>query len=247
MVFPRIHQRFANRGHRFHHPRRRPHCYRETLQLRHLWQLAFALFRPLQCRRPKTVVRWLCLRAFVYLGHTQSQNLPTPRLNKLIQAVELGVFLNRWFDKKEPFNRKRYRALRTGLPAQPTQDYLKKLRTLERHRPEMEDWPRVFLYRRTVLEISLSYLFTLSGLSERAILLPLCSLIQLTDDVLDKRTDEAKALPTFLTSPGPPAHQLALQFWEELRRKREPHDTPIVAGGWLAYLLCRVVILCSPS
>ncbi|MCA9781004.1 MAG: hypothetical protein KC800_30000, partial [Candidatus Eremiobacteraeota bacterium] len=122
--------------------------------------------------------------------------------------------------------------------------YLRQLRDLEMSRPELEDWRSIYHYRRSVLEVSLNYLFHLSGLDSRRVLLPLCSLVQLADDVLDRSVDEKLGLPTFVSVGGPCPRTLAEEFWDELRTYRAPEDRPFLATGWLVYLFTRVVIAC---
>lgn len=195
--------------------------------------------------KPKTPVRWLCQRTFCYLARVQSVQLDALTHDHLCRGVELGVFLNRYFDRKTQFNAREYRAMRKALPKEPTERYLHSLKELEQNRPLCNDWCRVFDYRRAVLWVSLHYLFQLAQLAKRDILLPICSLIQLTDDVLDRKLDEELGLPTFVTAPGPAPRQLAREFWMELKMQRGPGDFPIVLGGLGAYLLCRFVILCS--
>jgi hypothetical protein len=189
----------------------------------------------------------LCLKTFSYLARTQSVVLASKQIDELCQAVELGVFLNRCFDGKTRFERKRYRTLRHGLPTQPTRTYLTALRLLEQNRPCPKDWLSVYQYRRGVLQVSLRFLFELAELRVRPTLLPLCSQIQLIDDILDKRLDSSLGLPTFATARGADSSALANKFWRELRDSKDPDELPIVAGGWLVYLLARLVILCCPD
>jgi hypothetical protein len=81
-------------------------------------------------------------------------------------------------------------------------------------------------------------------LQNREVLLPLCSLIQLVDDVWDQAIDEQLGLPTFLSPDGPAPRQLAWDFWKELSSHRAPEDRPFVVAGWFVYLFTRAVILC---
>lgn len=193
---------------------------------------------------PKTPIRWLCIRAFSYLGLVERRSLDSITLDRLCQAMELGIFLNRCFDGKSSFCSARYRDLRRPLPHSPTQEYLRELRGLEQEQPDLSAWKDVYQYRRGVLKVSLSYLFTLAKLRDRSVLLPICSLVQLIDDVLDRKTDSQLKLPTFITADGPAASALAKGFWRELRDGREPDEMPFVASGWLVYLLARLVIVC---
>ena len=212
-----------------------------------LRNLLLGVLHPFGTRRPKTPIRWLCLKSFTYLAQAQNQKVAAKRCDLLNQAIELGVYLNRCFDRKCRFQIPVYRGLRKDLPPHPTREYLSQLRALEQNRPDFDDWSSVYHYRRSVLEISLAYLFRLSHLQNREVLLPLCSLIQLVDDVLDKAVDERLGLPTFLSVSGPAPGQLARDFWSELRSHRAPEDRPFVVTGWFVYLLARTVIVCRPG
>jgi hypothetical protein len=169
------------------------------------------------------------------------------RFDILNQALELGVYLNRCFDRKSAFQMSEYRRLRRQLPPEPTRLYLSELKALEKSRSNLTEWNAVFQYRRAVLEVSLNYLFRLSSLQKHPVLLPLCSLIQLVDDVLDQRIDTELGLPTFLSSDGPGPKQLAQGFWSEIRSHRKSEDRPFVLAGWLVYLFTRIVVFCRPS
>ena len=206
--------------------------------------LRTSLFVTPVSQRPRTPIRWLCLRAFSYLGEVESRSLDGERLDQLCRAMELGIFLNRCFDGKRPFSSGRYRELRRPLDGRSTREYLRRLKSLEASQPASQNWKAVFQYRRDVLEISLRYLFNLSGIRQRDVLLPICSMVQLVDDVLDQKTDRKLGLPTFVTADGPSASQLARMFWQELRTGREPEEMPFVVSGWLVYLLARFTILC---
>lgn len=195
-------------------------------------------------RQPKTFVRWLCLRAFVYLSLIQSRRLCRLSLDQLSQAVELGVFLNRCFDGKREFCGQRYRGLRRGLPEAAARQYLRELRSLETQRAHGSDWYYVYLYRRGVLRVSLDFLFSIVGVSSRPSLLEVCSMIQLVDDVLDQKLDRRLSLPTFLFEGGPEPAALARKFWSELREKSQFEDLPFLLGGGVCYLFTRAVILC---
>jgi hypothetical protein len=210
-------------------------------------KVAKGLFSPFGPRRPKTPIRWLCLKSFSYLGEVQNRSLVQNRFDILNQALELGVYLNRCFDRKHAFRVSEYRELRRELPSEPTRLYLSQLKSLEVNQPPRCDWTSIFHYRRSVLQISLNYLFRLSRLQSRAVLLPLCSLIQLVDDVLDQRLDRELELPTFLAPGGPQPRDLAQTFWSEVRANKSPEDRPFVLAGWLVYLFTRIVILCRPD
>ena len=209
-----------------------------------LRSLGMSLMATPGSEKPKTPIRWLCLRAFSYLAEVESRSLDGERLDQLCRAMEFGIFLNRCFDGKGSFSLGRYRELRRPLDVGFTRDYLRGLKRLEARQPAVQNWKAVFQYRRDVLRVSLGYLFNLSGLRQRDVLLPICSMVQLVDDVLDQKTDKELGLPTFVTADGPSAAELARLFWEELRSGREPEEMPFVISGWLVYLFTRFMILC---
>ncbi len=180
------------------------------------------------------------------LAATSGRTLSGQQMDRLTQTIELGVFLNRCFDGKAAFCGKTYRELRRGLPSEPVRNYLRALRQAERSRPRNRDWPSVRDYRRSVLDISLRILFQLTDQPKRGVLLPLVSLIQLVDDILDRGIDQALSLPTLLSAGSPSAEQQARELWLELKRHRDPADAPLVAVGFLVYFLARLVArLCA--
>lgn len=191
-------------------------------------------------RRSRTPVRWLCLRAFCYLAATTGGRLRPIQLDQMSQLVDLGIFLNRCFDGKTRFSSGRYRKLRRGLPDGPVRDYLQALKRAETGRPSLSDWKAVQAYRRSVLDLSLQALFSLAELRYHDALSPLVCLIQLVDDILDRHLDRTLELPTLVTSNGPTALVQAQRLWEELKSHRRPEDRPLVALGFLVYLLARL-------
>jgi hypothetical protein len=217
---------------------------RNTLLAR---KVAKSLLSPFGPKQPRTPIRWLCLKSFSYLGEVQNKSLAKSRFDLLNQAIELGVYLNRCFDRKHAFRLSEYRRLRKELPAEPTRTYLRELKTLELERSHLFEWSAVFHYRRSVLQVSLNYLFCLSRLQNRQVLLPLCSLIQLMDDVLDQELDRELGLPTFLCADGPQPSILAASFWGEIRSNRSAEDRPFVLAGWFVYLFARILIMCRPA
>lgn len=209
-----------------------------------VWKLAWrSLWGPHGQRPPRTPIRWLCLRAFCYLAATSGRSLSQGQLDGLTQTIELGVFLNRCFDGKSAFSPSTYRRLRRGLPSEPLRMYLRQLRDCEKGRPGGGEWARVQFYRREVLRISLQVLFRLAEIPPRDVLLPLVCQIQLTDDILDRGIDRALGLPTLIHPEAPPASQQARDLWTELKSYQRPADAPVVALGFLVYLLSRLAAL----
>jgi len=210
-----------------------------------LRNLCLCLMQPSGRNKPPTPVRWLCLKALTYIAYSEKRELPTETLDALVAALELGVTINRFYDGKRRLPVGRYRYLREKLPPEPTSSYLGRIRGLERRRPQCDDWPAVYQYRRDVLEVSLSYLAQLAGIRSRRVLLSLCSLIQLVDDVLDRNTDRTLALPTFLSEGAPSPEQLARSFWDELKRSSEKRDGPFLWSGYVLYIFTRATIVVS--
>ena len=202
-----------------------------------------SLWGPHGRRQPGTPVRWLCLRAFCYLAASSQRSLSHTQLDTLTQTIELGVYLNRCFDGKRTFTARRYKTLRRGLPDKPLQTYLRELRVCERDRPRDGNWTRIRAYRREVLRISLGVLHNLAGLPTRQVLLPLVCLIQLTDDIIDRKIDARLSLPTLMHPGAPSAPEQARELWQELKGNHEAGDEPLVAVGFLVYLLCRLMAL----
>lgn len=197
--------------------------------------------------RAKTPIRWLCLRTFAYFGLSESRELDSEELDMLCRAVDLGAYLNRCFDGKGPFDPAEYRQVRQGLPGEPTRLYLRQLRELEYGRPDRHDWPEVLHYRREVTWVSLCYLFSLVDLRSRPVLLDLCSLIQLADDLLDQRVDQRLGLPSLVTAAAPRPSLLASSFWRELRSHPAREEWPVVVCGGFVYLMVLLLALCSRS
>ncbi|MFA5506285.1 MAG: hypothetical protein WC314_12920 [Vulcanimicrobiota bacterium] len=206
--------------------------------------LCKGLLSPFGTWKPKTPIRWLCLKSFSYLAHAQNNPIEKGRFDVLNQALELGIYLNRCFDGKCRFQSWEYRKLRRDLPGAATTIYLRDLRNLEQNRPDRHDWQAIFHYRRGVLAVSLDYLFELSKVPRRGVLLPLVSLVQLIDDILDKQIDDRLGLPTFLCSEGPHPAEIAHLFWQEIKVHEAPLDRPFVFTGWLVFVLSRAVSAC---
>lgn len=198
-------------------------------------------------RRVKTPIRWLCLRTFAYFALSESRELRPGQVDQLCQAVDLGAYLNGCFDGKGGFKLSAYRPLRKGLPEAETRLYLRQLHDLEKGRPRRGEWPATLHYRQRVTEVSLNYLARLAGLRQRPVLLAICSLIQLLDDLLDHHQDLELGLPTLVADGAPAPAMLARDFWLALRVHKEPEERPVVACGWCVYVMVRLFVLCSRS
>lgn len=194
------------------------------------------LWSPLP-KRPGTPIRWLCLKAFQYQKLLSQAPLSAASSELLNQALELGVFLNRCFDGKANFSKRTYRTLRDGLPSEPLRQYLRELRDLEQNRFRCHDWESIHHYRREVLRVSLQLLSRLAGVKLNPVLLELCSLIQLADDLIDHNLDQRLSLPTFLAAGAPHPARQALIFWSNLVGSCRTGDAPFLLGGWVALIL----------
>ncbi len=209
--------------------------------MRPWWLALCSLWLPSGRRPVRTPIRWLCLRAFVYLGVSSGTPLDSDKLDQLGQLLELGVFLNRCLDGKSTFCPIRYRRLRRGLPVEPLRRYLGALRRVERGRPDRTRWKCIALYRREVSDLSLLALFEIAGLGERPVLSPLVGLVQLVDDILDQEIDRTLDLPSLVGPLSPSTDEQAVWLWKELRGHHDGSDTPLVGMGFLVYLLARLV------
>lgn len=182
--------------------------------------------------RARTPVRWLCLRAFDYLARCHRGPLRGDQLTLLGQALELGVFLNRYYDGKAVLCRRTYLRLRRPLPEAETLIYLRALRQAERLRPAAAS-PAACDYRRRVSQLSLDFLARLVELPMPPVVLTLVTQIQLLDDLLDRNLDRELGLPTMLSSGDFDAAHHARLLRRELWECRQECERPLVACGHL--------------
>lgn len=208
------------------------------------------LFTPKGNHVPRTPVRWLCLRTFTYLSLCHGGRLSPCQWDGLSRLIELGVYLNRCFDGKMNFSPRLYKQSRRDLSLVVTEDiiqkYVRTLKQAEQGRFAARDWPRIRVYRRRVLALSLEALFEVAHLPPRSVLFSLTALIQLVDDVLDRKGDRELGLPTFLCPGSPSARYQADELWRELKAHQHPIDQPVVGFSFLVYLLARIISLGCP-
>jgi hypothetical protein len=216
--------------------------------------------------RPKTPLRVLCVVAFDARHRLrQRRPLAPTQLQTLASLLDLGACANAALDGKvidrEEARRARQCLKRAGLGA-PVDDYLHRLKELERRRPRpgSADWQyaQVRAYREAVVRLSLGMVAaTGSGtmsLDEgiRAIavdpdlryLFRIVMQCQIIDDVLDYYEDMSAGLPGFLT-----AGTSLLHAFEETRRAAfrysDDRDLPRSGDFFPLRSALRVVSLCA--
>jgi hypothetical protein len=156
--------------------------------------------------RPKTPLRVLCIAAFEYLARLRGGTL------KSGQRLAMACACDGFYDHKR-LDRREYRSLRDALrrtaPEAATTRYIKQLRQAERNRPILKAdasavADAVAAYRTQVLELSLAWLKEISGLpvepSKFHALLGLTCLLQIADDLLDWKDDQAVGNPSYVTA-----------------------------------------------
>jgi hypothetical protein len=182
--------------------------------------------------RPRTPLRVLCLMAFDTLHVLRhSRRLAAQRLELLATLLDFGASANDFFDAKK-FDRQEYRRTRQILAAadltEPVDEYVKKLRELERHRPMPGGDDRshrdVRSYREAVVRLSLGIVDTVAN-DRRSVeygilrthhddglnmLFRLVMLCQIIDDVLDWSKDVATGVPSFTTGHDSPSQAIEL-------------------------------------
>jgi hypothetical protein len=162
--------------------------------------------------RPKTPLRVLCIAAFEYLARLRGGSLKSGQRLAMACACDFGALRDGFYDHKR-LDRREYRSLRDALrrsaPEAATTRYIKQLRQAERNRPIVKAdasgvADAVAAYRTQVLELSLAWLKEISGLpveqSKFHALLGLTCLLQIADDLLDWKDDQAVGNPSYVTA-----------------------------------------------
>jgi hypothetical protein len=162
--------------------------------------------------RPKTPLRVLCIAAFEYLARLRGGTLGRRRRLAIAHACDFGSLRDDYYDHKR-LDAAEYRMLRCKLrrmaPEAATSRYIRQLRKAERGRPVLAaSTPgvadAVIAYRTWVLELSLRWMQAISGLSVEPgtfrALLSVVGLMQIADDLLDWRDDEAVRRPSYVTA-----------------------------------------------
>jgi len=162
--------------------------------------------------RPKTPLRVLCIAAFEFLARLRGGTLGKRRRLAMAHACDFGSLRDGYYDQRR-FDASEYRSLRCELrrmaPETATSHYIRQLRQAERSRPILSASDpgvanAVVAYRTSVLDLSLRWMQEISGLSVEAVkfhvLLNLVSLMQIADDVLDWKDDQADRCPSYVTA-----------------------------------------------
>jgi hypothetical protein len=171
--------------------------------------------------RPKTPLRVFCIAAFEFLARLRGGTLGKRRRVAMAQACDFGSLCDDYYDHGR-LDAREYRSLRGELrrmvPGAATSRYIRELRQAERGRPIMSASHRdvagvagvagvasaVIAYRTSVLDLSLRWMQEISGLSAEGVkfdvLLSLVGLMQIADDVLDWKDDQASRSPSYVTA-----------------------------------------------
>lgn len=162
--------------------------------------------------RPKTPLRVFCIAAFEFIARLRGRTLGRERRIAMAYACDFGSLRDDYYDDRT-LDASEYRYLRCKLrlmvPEAATSIYIRQLRQAERSRPILaqgtpEIANAVIAYRTSVLDASLRWMQELSGLSIESVkfhlLLGLVGLLQIADDVLDWKEDQAVRRPSYVTA-----------------------------------------------
>lgn len=164
--------------------------------------------------RPRTPLRVFCIAAFEFLARLRGGTLGRGRRLALARACDFGSLRDEYYDQRR-LDAAEYRLLRCQLrgmaPEAATSRYIRQLRQAERNRPVLASASSnpgvvnaVIAYRTWVLDLSLRWLQEISGLSVESVrfhvLLSLVGLLQIADDVLDWKDDQAFQRPSYVTA-----------------------------------------------
>ena len=162
--------------------------------------------------RPRTPLRVFCIAAFEYLARLQGGTLGRRRRVAIAHACDFGSLRDAFYDERT-LDLAEYRSLRSTLrriaPEEATLRYIRELRNAERGRPNLsvsraEVARAIVPYREAVIELSLRWMQVISGLaleqSQFDALVSLVCLMQLADDLLDWKEDQAAECPSYVTA-----------------------------------------------
>jgi hypothetical protein len=162
--------------------------------------------------RPKTPLRVFCIAAFEFFARLEGRTLGRQRRQAIAHACDFGSLRDDYYDHRI-LDAVEYRSLRCRLrqvaPRDATTRYTRELREAERSRPMLtagnsEIARAVIAYRTRVLDLSLRWLHAISGLKIESVrfhvLLSLVGLMQLADDLLDWKDDQAAKRPSYVTA-----------------------------------------------
>lgn len=173
---------------------------------------ALVCFPLLFAKRPKTPLRVFCIAAFEFLARLGGDSLGKRRRLAMAHACDFGSLCDEHYDHRR-LDTSEYRSLRGELrriaPEAATSRYIRELRQAERGRPILRAGDpgvanAVITYRTCVLDLSLRWMQEISGLRVEAVtfdvLLSLVGLMQIADDVLDWKDDQAAQCPSYVTA-----------------------------------------------
>ena len=162
--------------------------------------------------RPRTPLRVLCIAGFEYLARLRGGTLGRRRRLAIAHACDFGSLRDEYYDEQK-LDLSEYRSLRSALrriaPEAETFRYIQRLRKAERGRPILSaGTPGVgnatIGYRRSVINLSLRWLQSIAGVAVERVkfhsLLSLICLMQLADDLLDWKDDQAVRSPSYVTA-----------------------------------------------
>jgi len=173
---------------------------------------AMICFPMLLAKRPRTPLRVLGIAVFEYLARLRGATLGKCRRLAIAYACDLGSLRDDYYDHHR-LDVMEYRFLRLELrrtaPEPATSHFIQLLRNAERSRPILEPGipaitDAVIAYRTHVLELMLQWVQAISGVSFEPVkfqsILSTLGLMQLADDVLDWKDDEAERRPSYVTA-----------------------------------------------
>ena len=162
--------------------------------------------------RPRTPLRVFCIAAFEYLARLRGGTLGRRRRLAIAHACDFGSVRDEYYDQQK-LDLTEYRSLRSALrrmvPEAATFRYIQQLRKAERDRPVLSaTTPGVASatigYRTSVINLSLRWLQVISGLAVERVkfhsIVSLVCLMQLADDLLDWKDDQAGRRPSYVTA-----------------------------------------------
>src|SRR5688572_5154688 len=162
--------------------------------------------------RPRTPLRVFCIAAFEYLARLRGGTLGRQRRVAIAHACDFGSLRDEYYDEQK-LNLTEYRSLRSTLrriaPERATFRYIRELRNAERGRPVLSASTRgvgnaIIGYRASVIDLSLRWLQVISGSAVEGVkfhsLVSLVCLMQLADDLLDWKDDQAGRCPSYVTA-----------------------------------------------
>lgn len=162
--------------------------------------------------RPRTPLRVFCIAVFEYFARLSGKTLGRRRRVAIAHACDFGSLRDEFYDHQR-LDRNEYRSLRSALrsiaPEAATCSYIQQLRKAERGRPVLsEGVPGIASatidYRESVIDLSLRWMQGISGLALDRVkfhsIVHLVCLMQLADDLLDWKDDEAGRCPSYVTA-----------------------------------------------